>query len=107
MIPSKTTLYDIKDVEANKNKTLIETPGERASATVDTSATNMSTSTTVTGAKSEHSRVDMAILNSKGFKLPQTGGVGTVLFTMAGCGAALIGTVVAANHFRKKKEDEK
>lgn len=107
LIPSRTTLYDIKDVEANKNKTLIETPGERASATVDTSATNMSTSTTITGAKSEHSRVDMAILNSKGFKLPQTGGVGTVLFTMAGCGAALIGTVVAANHFRKKKEDEK
>lgn len=107
LIPSKTTLYDIKDVEANKNKTLIETAGERASATVDTSKTNMSTSTTVTGVDSEHSRVDMEILNSKGFKLPQTGGVGTILFTLTGCGAALLGTVVAANHFQKKKKDEK
>lgn len=106
LIPSKTTLYDIKDMESNPHKQLIETPGERASATVDTSATNMSTSTTVRGTSSEHSRVDMEILNSKGFKLPQTGGMGTVFFTLTGCGAALLGTVVAVNHFRKKKEDE-
>lgn len=107
LIPSKTTLYDIKDITSNPNKQVIETPGTRASATVDGSGTNMSVFTTTTKKESTDARVDMEILNSKTFKLPQTGGLGTIAFTLTGCGVALMGVLVAAKHTKKKDENER
>ena len=44
--------------------------------------------------------VVMEVTNTKTFAFPATGGYGTLLFTLAGCGAAFIGIVVAT---RKKK----
>lgn len=99
MIASKSTLYN----SAAKAGSLIESEGERASAEVDQRTANMS------GYQwgdivSTNARVDLDILNSCSFKLPQTGGYGTIFFTLAGCGAALTGAILVT---RKSGKDRK
>lgn len=109
--PSKTTLYDKKDVEANQHKKMIETNGDRASATVDGSATEMESSKitangdNVTPLSSTNSLVKMQVTNTPGFKLPATGGAGTIAFTVAGCTVAFAGIAIATK--KSKKHDEK
>lgn len=104
IIPSRTTLYDILDIINNPNKEVIETQGERASASIDGKNTTMSEFHSGTGIVSANGRVDMEVINNKTFKLPQTGGYGTWLFTLAGCGAAL-GGVMLITKSSKKKDD--
>lgn len=99
--PSQTTLYDTIAIANNPNKKLIDTAGTRASATVDGKATNMSADTVNTGT-STNARVDMTVTNTPNFKLPMTGGAGTLMFTLAGCAVAFVGIMVATKKSKKK-----
>ena len=101
--PSQTTLYDIVDMAGNPHKKMIEVNGERACATVDGKATNMSTDT-VKNVQSANARVDMTVVNTPGFTLPKTGGTGTILFTLAGCATAFAGIVIATKKSKKQEE---
>lgn len=98
--PSRTTHYDIKDMEGNPHKNMIEVNGERASATVDNKNTAMSVDT-VADVTSTNARVDMTVVNTSTFELPQTGGYGTILFTLAGCAVAFAGVLVLAKKNKK------
>ena len=104
IIPSRTTLYDILDITNNPNKEVIETPGERASASIDGTNTTMSEFHSETGIVSANGRVDIEVINNKTFKLPQTGGYGTWIFTLAGCEAALGGVVLVTRRSNKKDD---
>ncbi|XCP83524.1 SpaH/EbpB family LPXTG-anchored major pilin [Roseburia hominis] len=88
--PSQTTLYDILDISNNPHKKMIEINGNRAHATVDGKVTNMSTES-VKNTSSTNACVDMTVLNTPSFTLPNTGGYGTIVFTLSGCIAAFIG----------------
>lgn len=108
--PSKTTLYDVKDKEANEAAgthhfidSQVTGQTVAATATVDGKATNMSAHATKEAGFSANARVDMTILNSRSFRLPQTGGMGTIAFTLAGCAMAIGGVVLVT---RKKKTNE-
>ena len=98
--PSQTTLYDIKDITGNPHKNMIEVNGERASATVDGKNTAMSVDA-VKNVTSTNARVDMTVINTSTFELPQTGGYGTILFTLAGCAFAFAGVLVLTKKNKK------
>lgn len=98
--PSQTTHYDVKDMEGNQHKNMIEVAGERASATIDNKNTAMSVDT-VGDVTSTNARVDMTVVNTSTFELPQTGGYGTILFTLAGCAAAFAGVLVLGKKNKK------
>lgn len=98
--PSQTTLYDIKDIAGNAHKKMIEAAGERASATVDGKTTAMSVDA-VKNVNSTNARVDMTVVNTSTFELPQTGGYGTILFTLAGCAVAFAGVLVLVKKTKK------
>lgn len=99
--PSQTTLYDIKDITGNAHKKMIEAAGERASATVDGKNTAMSVDA-VKNVNSTNARVDMTVVNTSTFELPQTGGYGTILFTLAGCAVAFAGVLVLGKKSKKE-----
>lgn len=99
--PSQTTHYDVKDMEGNQHKNMIEVNGERASATVDNKNTAMSVDA-AGDVTSTNARVDMTVVNTSTFELPQTGGYGTILFTLAGCAAAFAGVLVLTKKNHKK-----
>ena len=99
--PSQTTLYDVKDITANQNKNMIEVNGDRASATVDGDNTAMSVDA-VKNVTSTNARVDMTVVNTSTFELPQTGGYGTILFTLAGCAVAFAGVLVLCRKSKKE-----
>lgn len=99
--PSQTTLYDIKDMNANQHKNMIEVNGDRASATVDGDNTAMSVDA-VRNVTSTNARVDMTVVNTSTFELPQTGGYGTILFTLAGCAMAFAGVLVLCKKSKKE-----
>ena len=101
---SQTTLYDIIDKANNPHKNVIEVNGERASATVDGSDTEMSTFVEIKNVKSTNARVKLTVTNTASFKLPMTGGVGTILFTIGGCVAALGGIVIIVGRKNKKSD---
>ncbi len=101
--PSQTTLYDLEAQANNQHKNLIDTAGKRASATVDKKDTNMSSFDGGTGKVSTDAYVDISVLNSPTFKLPMTGGMGTILFTLSGCAAALGGVVLVTKKNKKKE----
>lgn len=103
--PSKTTLYDTKDKAANAtagHTDVIETNVNKASATVDGNVTNMKADGASTNA-----RVEMGVTNTPGFKLPMTGGAGTIAFTVAGCSVAFAGIAVATKKSKKHEDTEK
>lgn len=100
--PSQTTLYDILDISNNPHKRMIEMNGNRAHAVVDGKATNMS-SGLVKNIQSTNAHVDMTVLNTPSFTLPNTGGYGTIFFTLAGCAAAFAGIVIMTG--KSKKEE--
>ena len=81
----------------NPNEDIIVTAGRRASATVDESATNMSADNASTNA-----RVDMKVTNTKSFTLPQTGGLGTILFTLAGACVVICGVLIITKKGKKE-----
>lgn len=91
--PSVATITGI----TNPNDHVIITNVNKASATVDNSATNMSQDGTSTDA-----RVDMKVTNTKSFTLPQTGGLGTILFTLAGACVVICGIVVLTKKSKKE-----
>lgn len=91
--PSVATVTGI----ANQNAEVIITNVNKASATVDGSATNMSSDGTSTDA-----RVDMKVTNTKSFTLPQTGGLGTILFTLAGACVVICGVLIITKKGKKE-----
>lgn len=98
-VPSKTTLYDSQDDTNNPNKKLIETEGKRASVTVDGNATAMS-DCVIKNVTSHNAFVDMTVTNTPSFKLPMTGGTGTIICTVGG--SVLVLAAVALLTTRKK-----
>lgn len=96
---SSTTKYD---TELTKT-TAIETNGARANANVDNKITNMSSYNYDNDKVSTNAFVDLTILNSHTFQLPQTGGYGTLIFTLTGCGAALAGILILTKKSPKKE----
>ena len=91
--PSVATVTGI----ANPNAEVIITNVNKASATVDNSNTNMSSDGTSTDA-----RVDMKVTNTKSFTLPQTGGLGTILFTLAGACVVICGVLIITKKGKKE-----
>ena len=101
-IASETTLYDIKDIESNPHKQAIEINNDRASATVDNSNTNMSADVVRANVTSNNAFVDLSITNVPNFELPMTGGMGTILFTVAGCAALFVGVMLITKKSKKE-----
>lgn len=55
-------------------------------------------------AESLNATVVLDVVNNKNFELPATGGVGTIMFTLAGCGAALGGVMLVTKKSKKKEQ---
>ena len=90
---------------------MYEGPIKPATATVDNVAADMASHTYQKGElkkdlTSADATVVMHVVNNKNFTLPQTGGYGTILFTLAGCAVALGGVAVVTKK-SKKHEPEK
>lgn len=104
--PTKTTLYDTKDIAKNETdgfRAVLEENKDRAKATVDGNPTNMSTDRQWE-MDSNNARVDMTVINTPGFTLPMTGGTGTILFTVAGAVVMICGVAIV---MKKKQNPEK
>lgn len=99
-IPSRTTLYDTSDIEANPNKTVIEQNGDRASATVDGNEVAM-TVHDVKNIKSTNAYVPVTVINTPSFELPMTGGTGTLIVTLAGAAVVVAGVIVLTRKSNK------
>lgn len=99
-IPSRTTLYDTSDIEANPNKTVIEQNGDRASATVDGNDVAM-TVHDVKNIKSTNAYVPVTVINTPSFELPMTGGTGTLIVTLAGAAVVVAGVIVLTRKSNK------
>lgn len=97
IIPSTNTLYD----STTEDTPVVINNGDRASATVDGSAANMSSDDT-----SANAYVDMVVVNTPTFVLPQTGGNGTLIFTLAGCGIALAAFAFVMVRRNNKSEEK-
>lgn len=77
-----------------------------ATAKVDNVSTDMVSSSYTKGNmptkyESADSTVVMHVVNNKNFTLPQTGGYGTIIFTLAGCAVALGGVAVVTKKSKK------
>lgn len=81
----------------NPNVEVIYTNGERASAKVDDKAVQMSADN-----QSLNARADMEVINTNSFLLPQTGGLGTLLFTILGACAVIVGIMVVTKKSKKE-----
>lgn len=103
---TKTTLYDTVDKAANPNKTVIDHHNKDASATVDGSATAMSVHNARNNLQSNNGFVDISVTNTPSFKLPMTGGTGTIMFTVGGCALALGGVAMMTGKKSKKTDEE-
>lgn len=99
-IPSRTTLYDTSDIEANPNKNVIEQNGARASATVDGNDVAM-TVQSVKNIQSTNAYVPVTVINTPSFELPMTGGTGTLIVTLAGAAVVVAGVVVLTRKSNK------
>ncbi|MCD7746557.1 MAG: SpaH/EbpB family LPXTG-anchored major pilin [Lachnospiraceae bacterium] len=75
----------------NANSGVTVTPVKSASATVDGNETSMSKDTNNTA--STNALADLSVVNTKSFTLPQTGGLGTILFTIGGALVVILGAV--------------
>lgn len=97
IIPSTNTLYDSTAADT----AVVVNNGDRASATVDGSNATMSNDDASTNAY-----VDMVVVNTPTFVLPQTGGYGTLIFTLAGCGIALAAFAFVMVRRNNKSEEK-
>lgn len=114
--PSVTTLYDTKDIAANEgvHNHVVEVNKDRASATVDGNATEMSSdpfvadesNPDVANRVSSNARVNITVTNTPGFTPPKTGGAGTIAFTIAGCAAAFAGVTLVTKKSKKNEEEK-
>lgn len=78
-----------------------------ATATVDKVKADMKAHEYTKGEMTEkHTSADatvvLSVVNNKNFVLPQTGGYGTIIFTLAGCAAALGGVLIVTKKSKKK-----
>lgn len=83
---------------------------KKATAKVDKVAATMSAHTYKEGnmeteLTSADATVVLDVVNNKNFTLPNTGGYGTILFTLAGCAAALGGVVLVTKKSKKSKKE--
>ncbi len=83
----------------NNNTEITVTPGVRADSTVDGKEVTMSAEGTSANAK-----VDMSIVNTKDFLLPQTGGMGMLIFTLIGAVVVVIGIAVVTSKGKKTEK---
>ena len=97
IIPSINTLYD----STTADTPVVINNGDRASATVDGSAATM-----ISDDASTNAYVDMTVINTPTFVLPQTGGNGTLIFTLAGCGIALAAFAFVMVRRNNKSEEK-
>ena len=79
-----------------------------ATATVDEVSADMKEHTYTEGEGTEqktsaNATVVLNVVNNKNFLLPQTGGYGTILFTLAGCAAAVGGVVLVTKKSKKRE----
>ena len=82
-------------------------PIKPATATVDKVKADMKSHEYTKGNMTEkHTSADatvvLSVVNNKNFVLPQTGGYGTIIFTLAGCAAALGGVLIVTKKSKKK-----
>lgn len=99
---TRTTLYDSVDIATNPYKNIIDVRRCNASAKVDGSDTAMS-SDGVKNITSDNALVNISVINNVSFKLPMTGGTGTILFTLGGCVLALGGVALITSNKKKKQ----
>lgn len=81
-----------------------------ATATVDKVAADMKSHTYTKGEMTDeytsaNATVVLSVVNNKNFTLPKTGGYGTIIFTLAGCAAALGGVLVVTKKSKKKTSE--
>lgn len=81
-----------------------------ATATVDKVAATMTSHTYTKGEltdkyTSDNATVVLSVVNNKNFTLPKTGGYGTIIFTLAGCAAALGGVLVVTKKSKKRTSE--
>lgn len=81
----------------NPNVEVIYTTGDRAYAKVDGKAVQMSADN-----QSANARANMEVINTNSFLLPQTGGLGTLLFTILGACAVIVGIMVVTKKSKKE-----
>ena len=80
--------------------------GTASAATVDQKKAQMSIYRDH-GEESPNARVELAVLNTRSFRLPQTGGWGSLIFTLAGCGSALAGVILVTKKSKKNRKKKK
>lgn len=111
---SQENLYKDEDgvVESERNTDgSVTTKFTPASATVDGKPVDMlaygkigASGSDTSAVESNNAFVPMTIINTPGFKLPATGGAGTIAFTVAGCSVAFAGIALLTK--KNKKEDK-
>lgn len=82
-----------------------------ATATVDKVDAKMKAHTYTQGEltdehTSNNATVVLSVVNNKSFTLPKTGGYGTIIFTLAGCAAALGGVMVVTKKSKKRTSEK-
>lgn len=101
--------FEITATERTVNASIAAETGGTATALVDTLVSGASADVDgkdaimIADSGSDNALIDMSIVNTKSFLLPQTGGLGTILFTLAGAGVVAVGIIIILKG-KKKRE---